>query len=450
MSKQRRFWTVAGFLLVMLLTLPSGYAAGESEEIDAQRASVVRIVVPMEEGSAIGTGFAIGKSEPVHYIVTNFHVIEGAASAERIFVHRGKDIYLPVEAVNVLPAMDLAVLKLASELHGVPPMELITSEHTDTTEEVYALGFPGIADMLTAASFSSAPEDVTITNGIISKKLNQIDPATGTERRIYQTTAAVNPGNSGGPLVNEHGQVVGVNTFTVNSAQGVFGAVQIDELLPLLDSSGIPYALADEARGPASNAGNSGLSGGLRAALFIVIALIVLGGIAAAVFFVVLPKLRGGHPGKPARHPKGQAPARIHPQGGGAMRGYPDRGNQRQGHEPGYGPGYGQAGLPGGKVKGLTGYFEGKEFVLRMGPIMIGRDPNRCQVVYPSTTSDISRRHCFVHYDAVAQTYFVEDLGSSNGTFLQSGERLISGRPYFLKPGDRFYLSGKHYTFEVK
>ena len=82
---------------------------------------------------------------------------------------------------------------------------------------------------------SGEPDDVSITRGIISKISTQGG------RAIYQIDVDINPGNSGGPLVNEHGQVIGINTFGVTTASGINGAVQIDELIPILESRGIEY-----------------------------------------------------------------------------------------------------------------------------------------------------------------------------------------------------------------
>ena len=82
-------------------------------------------------------------------------------------------------------------------------------------------------------------------------------------------------------------------------------------------------------------------------------------------------------------------------------------------------------------------------------PLLIGRDPQICQVVFPDTVSAVSRKHCLLRYDAANGVSLLEDCGSANGTFLASGERLIQGRVYSLRPGDKFFLSGVNNTFHI-
>ncbi len=109
-----------------------------------------------------------------------------------------------------------------------------------------------------------------------------------------------------------------------------------------------------------------------------------------------------------------------------------------------------------GRVKALqprlyciAGFGEGNAYPLTAAPFVIGRDPSKCSFVYSSQSSDISRQHCIVRYDATAGRFLLEDNGSTNGTFLEDGGRLETRAPYALEPGARFYLANPGHQFEV-
>lgn len=100
-------------------------------------------------------------------------------------------------------------------------------------------------------------------------------------------------------------------------------------------------------------------------------------------------------------------------------------------------------------LKGVSGHFAGQEVDFSTGSVTIGRDPRLCQVVFPQSETDISRKHCTLRYDEASNTFTLEDF-SSNGTFLSSNQKLEQGKPVTLKPGDRFYVSDPKHVFEVK
>lgn len=98
-------------------------------------------------------------------------------------------------------------------------------------------------------------------------------------------------------------------------------------------------------------------------------------------------------------------------------------------------------------LKGINGLYAGKEIEVA-DQVIIGRDAGMAQLIYPSSSDDISRRHCCVSFDGRAGKFVLEDF-SSNGTFLSNNEKLISNQPYFLNPGESFYLSNINELFEV-
>lgn len=111
---------------------------------------------------------------------------------------------------------------------------------------------------------------------------------------------------------------------------------------------------------------------------------------------------------------------------------------------PGAGP------MHGPRLCGLGGDFSGLMFRVTGSGLMIGRDPAHCQIVFPVEAGEVSRRHCTLHYEADSGLFFLEDHGSSNGTFLADGRRMQPGKRYPLKPGERFALSGDIHWFSVR
>lgn len=400
---------------VILLFFALNPVSAETRTIDELRNSVVRIICYGLDGSTyIGTGFAVGTSEPVRHIVTNYHVVEANPDGVTILLSKEDQIDATVIAFDAVK--DIAILELSQDLYKRPPMELGNSEDVKASQEVYALGFPGDADLIDDTP-SGEPDDVSITRGIISKISTQGG------RAIYQIDVDINPGNSGGPLVNEEGQVIGINTFGVTTATGINGAVQIDELIPILESRGIEYLTStDEVPEVETNVtperSNTiwwvvGIAGAGVLLLLVVIVLLV----------VVFRKK--GNKSSPVVH---QVVVR----------------------EPSSAP------VPRASVfvqkpvlKGLSGYFTGQTIELDQNYLSIGRDAKQCQLIFPHTTEEISRKHCTLRFDQTSQTFTIEDR-SSNGTYLLSGERIPQGKITQLRSGDRFYLSTQENLFEVR
>jgi serine protease Do len=147
------------------------------------------------------------------YVVTNFHVIKGANSV-RVELADGRTINR-VEVVGVHPLTDLAVLKIRAG--GITAAPWGDSDELQVGDEVLAVGNPFGFDR-------------TVTAGIVSAKDRRevLDRADQYARykEYLQTDAAVNPGNSGGPLVNLKGEVVGINTAIVGPTfQGISFAI---------------------------------------------------------------------------------------------------------------------------------------------------------------------------------------------------------------------------------
>jgi serine protease Do len=146
---------------------------------------------PPQPTHGVGSGFII---DPKGYILTNNHVIEGAS---RITIGLATGERFRAKIIGVDLETDLAVVKIDAG-HDLPMMKLGDSNMGQVGDWVLAIGSPfGL--------------DQTVTAGIISKKERQPYPGANFQQFI-QTDAAINRGNSGGPLVNMHGEAIGVNS----------------------------------------------------------------------------------------------------------------------------------------------------------------------------------------------------------------------------------------------
>src|SRR5438105_4641667 len=145
---------------------------------------------PPRPTHGVGSGFII---DPKGYILTNFHVIDGAS---RITIGTLNGERFRARVIGVDKEPDLAVLNIDSD-HELPVMKFGDSNAAQVGDWVLAIGSPfGL--------------DQTVTAGIISKK--DRDTTSSSFQRFLQTDAAINRGNSGGPLVNMHGEAIGVNS----------------------------------------------------------------------------------------------------------------------------------------------------------------------------------------------------------------------------------------------
>ena len=233
---------VKAFSLLCLFTLLFHSKAYAAENVPQAvldlRNSVVRVVCNSTDGEFTGTGFAVGEKEPVRYIVTNYHVIE--ENPDDLYILRSDGQKVKASVAAQLPSSDLCVLELADALYNIPPVTINDEDTVDAREAIYTLGFPGAADYL-SDTLPSAPGDVTITDGIISsvKQLTLVEG--GSAVKLFQIDAAINSGNSGGPLVDRDGHVLGVNSYGVLESQNINASISILELTSVLHEHGIAY-----------------------------------------------------------------------------------------------------------------------------------------------------------------------------------------------------------------
>ncbi len=167
-----------------------------------------KIKDPRTNQVGIQTGAASGFSISTDgYIITNHHVIEDAENI-RVILNDGRKVDADIRGSD--PSTDIAVIKIYETLHT---LSLADSSRLKPGQIAIAIGNPlGLQHTVTTGVVSALGRTLRATNGRL------IDD-------VIQTDAALNPGNSGGPLLDSHGNVIGVNTAIINIAQGICFAV---------------------------------------------------------------------------------------------------------------------------------------------------------------------------------------------------------------------------------
>jgi len=180
---------------------------------DGAQDSVAFISSTTAEGQATGSGFVVDDGG---LIVTNEHVIDGAQQVTVKIGTDGKEI--PAEIVGADASHDLALLKVDAD--GLKALPLGDSSKVEVGDNTYAIGNPyGL--------------DHTLTTGVVSALNRTLQAPDGSELGgAIQTDAALNPGNSGGPLLDEDGQVIGVNAQIATGGTEGGGNVGIGFAIP--------------------------------------------------------------------------------------------------------------------------------------------------------------------------------------------------------------------------
>lgn len=430
-----------------------------------------------EYGSGISqaSGFAVGvEGEEVEYIITNAHVVlddtaacvkSGNALTQSIqavslkandvevYFSQAANEFMHAKIEYVDEAKDICILKLPQPTDKRKPLPICKSSDINEDDTFAALGFPGKATRYQEdTDITKDMSDIITTRGGISGKSTDIE---GND--VYQIDIDIAAGNSGGPLVNSNGDVVGINTYSVGD---VNYALIIDELIPLLNINEIQYTLAGSSA-PAEESNSQTeeetVSDTYEAAVFESeettasseetttaaetaeesesqteeaveadtqsessgsnTTVIVIAAAAAAVIIVIAVAVIFS---------KKKAPA-------------PNEQLQRTA--------YAGSASAGAVITGMKGIMANRSFNIN-GSIVMGRNSQKCNVCFPVDAKGISGVHCQIRQ--VNGGYEIMDLGSSNGTFLGSGQKLTPNVPVNLPDGTYFYLGSAEQLFQIK
>lgn len=170
---------------------------------------------------ASGTGFII---DPSGFIATNYHVIDGAKGVDVFITKNGKTNTYSAKSIVVDKSNDLAIIKVNDSSYSKLPSTpyVIGSGTKDVGTSVFAMGYPEL---------SSLGEEIKVTDGIISSKTGYQGDVT-----TYQISAPIQHGNSGGPLFDKKGNIIGITNAGVTELQNVGYAIKVSYLNNLIDA----------------------------------------------------------------------------------------------------------------------------------------------------------------------------------------------------------------------
>ena len=270
-----RKWFPRLFSLLLLIGLLCGCTKQDFTYIDAKQ-GVARVYCTMRgadgaliadsNGSvaSVGSGFFVGPlDQDPEYLITNHHVVENyieegqgewvtlpTTDGGSVTLKTYVDIYfdeetsLPATVVAYSETADVAILRLSTPTNQRIALPLLPPTEDMIGSQVYGIGFPGLSDNLAMdAATQNGLQDMTVTSGAISRLLS----SSGSGVRRIQTDMVIQHGNSGGPMVNNQGAVLGINSWAVtdeDSLEQNYYACNIQEAIDLLDQYSIPYALA--------------------------------------------------------------------------------------------------------------------------------------------------------------------------------------------------------------
>jgi hypothetical protein len=396
--------------------------------------SSVRIICVKGDGNAAtGSGFLVGGAG--QHVVTNSHVVQ---SCNTVLAFSPRESGEPIKArAQVLwdskssaskRNMDAAILKIESSF-GRPGVIFSSNSTVEVQDAVIAVGYPGAADGVARRDELFRP---TITPGAVSRRIKLLsdgDEVQSGGSAGYQITASIGPGNSGGPLYNAYGEVIGINTMKALVAvpsmtarglewarvplqDGVSVAQEIDGLLPVLRENGIDFQVRDARRNWFWLWVNRDQVTAGAVGIILILAL------AVATMLLLRKPSAQPHMNLPPIGPNAQKP-----------RSAADR------RVIAY-------------VTGVAGPYSGKRFPLE-SDLVFGRDPKSCSVVFGKEHDGIGGRHCALRFDTINGVFELRDLGSTNGTFVD-GKRVEPAIPHRLRDGEEFYLFNSKYRFAVK
>lgn len=454
------------FILSILIIMASAVPAFAAFDVDTRESvAVVRVcweekITGAEKKDGWGTGFFVGKEgEDPQYLITNYHVIKNYVeggfgelfkftddkSGTSVFIRAKIRAYFDSENYEELymveynKSQDIAVLRLAEPTSLRKPLPLKSPDDSLVGSEVYAVGYPGLSENLfSGATKSFGTKDVTVTSGIISRMFVE----EGKGLRQMQIDCEIKPGNSGGPLLDENGNVLGVCRSSVISGDNsqLDYAVYIDDAINLLKRNDIEYEYvsagttavekttddksetATENTGTTTTDTNNGSA--IDFTLYLVIgigAVVIIGAIAVALILVKKNK-RAVTPATPAVE-SNPAPTPAAPVVNNVKTAY---------------------------VRSLSMQHNGSRVKLGENQILIGRNKADCAIAFKEGTPGVSGRHCSLSYDSASGDFILTDLRSSYGTFLQNGKKLTPGISHRLRAGDRFYLGDSENLFVLE
>ncbi len=196
--------------------------------------SVVTLAVESADGSGSGSGVALTEDG---YVLTNAHVVTlgGLTENPSITVQLWDGSVYPAKLIGYDSVYDLAVVKV--QIAGLKPISFADSDQLNVGENVVAIGAPlGLSSTVTEGIISALNRTIQVASAEVSENPGlQFWNGTGNapiSLQVIQTDAAINPGNSGGALVNNKGELIGINVAIATAGNGESGSIGVGFAIP--------------------------------------------------------------------------------------------------------------------------------------------------------------------------------------------------------------------------
>ncbi len=405
-------WTGRGPVLLLAV---AGCAFGQSASDKMLQSSVV-VFGTIEENGKVkpvsrGGGFMIDKRHAVTNLTACCAKTDKGEQTQPVVVAGDKDAST-AKIIWKNEDTEIAILELKDPIER-PALSIAPYKTVEKEQTVYTAQFPDPGESGTVPKISEGK-----LLGLVKIESSSVE--------AYKTSASMNKANSGGALFDACGNVIGINMMVKDGAQFAY---VVDPLLEGLKTAGVQAKVASEHCGTAAAAPSTGGSDGGKKESEVAkwgpqglewIPVVLL---LAAIAMAFRPSKKKTSSQAILRHQALPEPAK-----------------------------YVAAGVTGTRpaLHGVAGQYEGKSFSLDAGPSVLGRDQRAANLVFASEAHSISKRHCMVSWDAARKAFVIQDLGSTNGTFLATGERLTSGQSRELPAGARFFIGDLRNQFEVR
>ena len=362
----------------------------------------------------------------------------------KILVYYDDNDYEEAYLVDNNSTKDMALLKLDKPTSKRTPLKVANPADDMVGEEVYAIGFPAIAENEYHEAINKRGEkDATVSKGTLSRLMTE----TGTGRAAIQTDVDIFHGNSGGPLLLKDGSAIGITSWGVSNweNEGVNYALSMVDVIPMLKRNDVVFDMSDgtseSGGGQSSSKGDSAPAESVQPVVKVEEAqkssslpmLIIIVAVVAAAGVVVAVVLSSKKP-KPQPQPQMQ---RTAPPPAPAAPVRPTSPPQsRKANDSGF------------RLQSLGGTLGNQRVMIPTDKALIlGRNPDACNVVFPGDARGISGRHCSVWYEN--GSIRLKDLGSTHGTFLEPGQRLAGEQTITLMEGQSFWLGSEQERFTI-